>query len=366
MLTERDLRELLDLKPQHPVLSIYLNTDPSQGNADVYKLKLRSMLKEVDLPEDTSIVENYFEHQHNGAGRSVAIFTCAPENFFRAYSIQIPIRSRARVSNRPHVKPLANLLDSYGRYGVALVDKQGARLFFFHLGTLREQEGVIGESVRRTKHGGGSQAAGRRSGDAGQTQFTAEVTDRNMRDSAEFASNFFAENNIRRVLIGGTEDNIALFRSHLPKSWQSLIIGTFSINMTANHDEVMQLAMKIGQQAEQQRETRLVETVITASAKGKGGVIGLDETLSMVHEGRIQNLLVLEGFRSAGYRCKGCGFLTSQEIGNCPFCSSDFSEIPDAVDLAVRRILEQGGDVDFIQENSQLEEQGKIGALLRY
>ena len=35
MLTERDLRELLELKPQHPVLSIYLNTEPSQGNADV-------------------------------------------------------------------------------------------------------------------------------------------------------------------------------------------------------------------------------------------------------------------------------------------------------------------------------------------
>jgi peptide subunit release factor 1 (eRF1) len=366
MLTERDLRELLDLKPQHPVLSIYLNTDPSQGNADVYKLKLRSMLKEVDLPEDISNIEDYFEHQYNGVGRSIAIFSCAPEEFFRAYPIQIPIRSRLRVSNRPHVKPLANLLDSYGRYGVALVDKQGARLFFFHLGTLREQEGVLGESVRRTKHGGGSQAAGRRSGEAGQTQHTAEVTERNMRDSAGFAAGFFAENNIRRVLIGGTDDNIALFRNYLPKSWQSLIVGTFSISMNASHDEVMQRAMKIGQQAERQREARLVETAITAAAKGKGGVIGLDETLGMVHEGRIQNLLVLDGFRSSGYRCQGCGYLTSKELDSCPFCSSNFAKIPDAVDLAVRRVLEEGGDVDMLHENSKLAEHGKIGALLRY
>jgi peptide subunit release factor 1 (eRF1) len=366
MLTERDLRELLDLKPQHPVLSIYLNTEPSQGNADVYKLKLRSMLKEIDLPDDASIIENYFEHQHNGAGRSLAIFSCAPENFFRAYPIQIPIKSRLRVSNRPHVKPLANLLDSYGRYGVALVDKQGARLFFFHLGTLREQEGVLGESVRRTKHGGGSQAAGRRSGDAGQTQHTSEVTERNMRESADFAAGFFSDNNIRRVLIGGTDDNIALFRSYLPKSWQSLIVGTFSISMNASHAEVMQRAMQIGQQAENQRQTRAVETVITAAAKGKGAVIGLDETLSMVHEGRIQNLLVLDGFNSPGYRCNGCGYLTSQELDSCPFCSSNFTKIPDAVDLAVRRVLEDGGDVDMVQENSKLEEKGKIGALLRY
>jgi hypothetical protein len=366
MLTERDLRELLDFKPQHTVLSIYLNTEPSQGNADVYKLKLRSMLKEVDFPEDKSIIENYVEQQHNGVGRSLAIFSCAPENFFRVYPIQIPIRSRLRISNRPHVKPLANLFDSYGKYGVALVDKQGARLFFFHLGTLREQEGVFGESVRRTKHGGGSQAAGRRSGEAGQTQYTAEITERNMRESAEFAAGFFADNNIRRILIGGTDDNIALFQGYLPKSWQSLIVGTFSISMTASQDEVMQRAMEIGQQAEKQREIRAVETVITAAAKGKGGVIGLDDTLGMVHDGRIKNLLVLEDFRAPGYRCRSCEYLTSRKLDSCPFCGSNFTEIPDAVDLAVRRVLEEGGEVDILDENPQLQEQGKIGALLRY
>jgi peptide chain release factor subunit 1 len=366
MLTERDLRELLDLKPKHPVLSIYLNTEPSQGNADVYKLKLRSMLKDVNLPEDKSIVENYIDHQHNGSGRSVAIFSCAHEDFFRAYPIQIPIRSRLRVSNRAHVKPLANLLDSYGGYGVALVDKQGARLFFFHLGALREQEGVMGESVRRTKHGGGSQAAGRRSGEAGKTQYTAEVTERNMRESAEFAASFFAENNIRRVLIGGTDDNIALFKSYLPKKWQSLIVGTFPISMTASHDEVMQRAIKIGQRAEHQRETQVVDMVITAAAKGQGGVIGLEDTLKMVRDGRIQNLILLSGFHSPGYRCQGCGYLTIQKQDRCTFCEGELVEIPDAVDFAVRRVLEDGGDVEMINENLQLEENGNIGALLRY
>ena len=366
MLTERDLQELLNLKPQHPVLSIYLNTDPKQGGADVYKLKLRSMLKGVDLPEDTSAIENFIEREHNGAGRSVAIFSCAPENFLRAYPVQVPIRSRIRVSNRPHVKPLADLLDSYGGYGVALIDKQGARLFSFHMGALSEQEGILGESVRRMKHGGGSQAAGRRSGEAGQTQYTAEVTDRNMRESADFATHFFSENSIRRVLIGGTDDNIAAFRDHLPKKWQSLVVGTFPISMNASHAEVMERAMKIGQAAEKQREAKAVETIITAAAKEQGGVIGLEDTLSRAHEGRIQNLLVSEGFRSPGYRCLGCGYLTAKKQESCPFCSSNFEEIPDAVDLAVRRVLEDGGEVDILHDNPQLEENGKIGALLRY
>jgi peptide subunit release factor 1 (eRF1) len=348
------------------VLSVYLNTDPAQGSADVYKLKLRSMLKEVDLPEDASAVERYFDHEFDWSGRSVAVFSCALEGFFRAYPIAIPVRRRVRVSKRPYVKPLADLFDSYGGYGVVLVDKQGARMFSFHLGTLREQEGILGESVRRIKHGGGSQAAGRRSGDAGQTKYTEGVTDRNMREAAEFAAQFFSENNVRRVLIGGTEDNIAAFRTQLPKAWQSLIVGTFPMSMTASHAEVMERAFEIGKQAEKQREARLVEAMITNAAKGRGGVVNLDDTLGAVHEGRVQTLLIQEGFRAPGYRCQGCEYITAQEISTCPFCNGKFEKIPDAVELAVRRILQNGGEVEVLHDNEQLAKHGNIGALLRY
>ena len=137
MLTEKDLQELLDFQAEHPVLSVYLNTDPSGGNSDGYKRALRSMLKDIDPKEDAYAIDRYMDHEYDWSGHSIAIFSCAPENFLRAYPLAIPIRSRVRISNQPHVKPLADLLDSYGGYGVVLVDKQGARLFSFHLGELR-------------------------------------------------------------------------------------------------------------------------------------------------------------------------------------------------------------------------------------
>ncbi len=366
MLTERDLQELLDYKAKHPVLSIYLNTDPALGNADVYKLKLRSQIKEVDLPDDTSAIERYFDHEYDWSGRSVAVFSCAAEEFFRVYPIAMPVRSRVRVNSRPYVKPLADLLDSYGGYGVVIIDKQGARLFSFHIGTLLEQEGIMGESVRRVKHGGGSQATGRRSGETGQTYYIEGVTDRNMKEAAEFASQFFSENNLRRVLIGGTGDNIALFRSQLPKSWQSLIVGTFPISMTASHTEVMERAMQVGQEAEHRREARSIEAVVTGAAKGRGGVVGLDSTLGAVHEGRVQTLLISEGFRAPGYRCQSCGYVTAQELDTCPFCGSGVEKIPDAVELAVRKVLQDGGEVEVLHDNEILKKHGDIGALLRY
>jgi hypothetical protein len=366
MLTENDLRELLDYHTGATVLSVYLNTEPTSGGAEVHKLHLRSMLKEVELPDDVSRVERFIDHEFDWSGRSVAIFSCMEDDFFRAYTLAAPVRSRVRVSDRPHVKPLADLLDAFGGYGVALVDKQGARLFYFHLGELREQEGVLGTSVRRTKRGGGSQATGRRGGSAGQTNYTEEVADRNLKDAADFAARFFSDNNVRRILLGGTEDNLAPFRSYLPKAWQSLVVGAFPMSMTASHSEVLDRALQVGLEAERRREARLVKTAITGAAKGRGGVMDLEDTLSAVHQGRVLTLLVSDGFRAPGSRCKSCGYVTSKKSPACPFCGGKFEKIPDAVELAVRKVMQSGGEVEVLHDERALRDHGNIGALLRY
>jgi len=366
MLTDRDVQELLNYQAEHPVLSVYLNTDPVEGNADAYKLRLRSMLKDVTLASDVEAILRYFEHKHDWSGRGVAVFSCAPEDFLKACTFAVPIRSRVRISDRPFVKPLADLLDSYGGYGVALVDKQGARLFYFHLGQLQEQEGVVGETVRHTKRGGGSQAVGRRGGVAGQTGHEEEVAERNMREAVEFATHFFGDNNVRRVMIGGTDQNVALFRSQLPKAWQSLVIGTFPMSMLASQNEVFEKAMEIGKEAEYRREMHLVDTVVTNAAKGRGGVVGLEDTLNAIREGRAQTLLIRDGFRTPGYRCKSCGYLSSKPMDVCPFCGGETEQMPDAVELAVREMMQSGGEVEVLVKDQDMKGFDQIGALLRY
>lgn len=366
MLTEKDVKDLISYKADHAVLSIYLNTDPALGNADSHKLHLRSMLKDTDYKEDIEAITRFIEHEHDWSGRSIAIFSCAPEKFFRVYPLAIPVRSRMRISDRPHVKPLANLLDSYGGYGVALVDKQGARLFSFHMGELQEQEGVMGASIRKTKRGGGSQAPGRRGGAAGQTDHADEVAERNIRDMVEFATHFFSENHIRRILIGGTEDNVALFRSRLPKSFQSLVIGSFPMSMTASHPEVLEKAMAVGREVELKLEAHLAETIVTNAAKGKGGVVHLEDTLNAIHEGRVQTLLIRKGFRAPGMRCSSCRYVSSLPMEVCPYCGGKPSEVPDAVELAVRRAMLSGGEVEVLDSDQEIEGFQQIGALLRF
>lgn len=368
MLTDSELQELIAYRAASPVLSVYLDMDPSAGLADYHRLQLRHLLKDFEdrAPADVQAVERFVDHEFDGIGRSLAIFSCANDQYFRAFALAVPLRSRARWVDRPYVKPLADLIDRYGNYGVAVVDKQGARFFHFHLGQLQEKEDTLGEAVRHTKRGGGSQAQGRRGGLAGGARAADEQADRNIREAAQAASAFFGAVRVRRVLIGGTEENVARFSALLPKKWQSLIVGSFPIGSAAGHIQILDKAMEVANEAEVERERRLVESVVTAAAKGREGVIELEDTLAALNAGKVQTLIVSEGYRAPGYRCRGCGYLTARPLSECPFCGNQFSEIEDAVEMAVRKIMEEGGDVEVVHGSPLLEQAGRIGGQLRY
>ena len=368
MFNDNDLRELLDFVAPDPVLSVYLSTDPTEGTADTYRLQLKTMLKEINLPRDVSDVERFFSHEFDGSGRSVAVFSCAAQNFFRAFPLAVPMSNLVRVSDRPAVKPLVDLMDNYGGYGVVLVDKQGARAFYFHLGELREQEGLLGESVKHTKRGGSSSVPGRRGGIAGRTDRMEEVVDRNMKDAVDFSVRFFEENKVRRVLIGGTEDNVSLFRSQLPKAWQSLVMGTFNMAMTASGTEVREKALQIGTEAALEAEHMLIDNLVTSAAKVSGAVGGLVDTYGAVNHDRVRTLVIVENLHHESYVCSECGALYMTKTDEtCPLCGEGKLErTRDGIEMAVNTVMRKGGEVNVVRATPAMAKLGGIGAFLRY
>ncbi|MEN8098731.1 MAG: hypothetical protein ABFQ89_06615, partial [Chloroflexota bacterium] len=192
------------------------------------------------------------------------------------------------------------------------------------------------------------------------------VAAQNLRDAADLTTEFFEQRNIKHLLIAGTEQVVAQFRELLPSFVSDTIVGTFTMEMAASGDKVLERSLQIVQDVDQQREAKLVSSAITAAAKGSNGVIRLDDTLGVVSEGRVQTLLVSDGFAAPGYQCNSCSYMTTQSLSACPFCGGQISEISDAVELAIRRVTEQGGSVEIIEQKEKLDEAGGIAALLRY
>jgi peptide chain release factor subunit 1 len=363
MFTQENLDELLAFEPRDAaVVSLYLNADPAANPPETIKLQVRGLLKEAAQAHADNIerIEQHFELGHDWGKPGVAVFSCADRDFFRAYAVAVPFRNRVRVGPKPYVKPLLHFTKYYGHYGVVVIDRVGARFFEFHLGELQQTAGTMGEDVRKLKHGQGSSATGMRGG-AGNGRSEEEAAHRNMRETAEAATRFFNRYHIRRLFIGGSGANVAEFRDMLPKQLQSCIAGTFAMDMTASEQEVKERSLQLLHELNAEREQRLVEQMLAGAAAGSSAVTGLGPTLRMVSDGRVDS----DGFRMPGYRHAGSGYLSENRDEDL-FGDNEFDSLPDVIDEAVNRTVEQGGHVEVISENPRLEQAGRIGAILRY
>ena len=369
MFKRQDLHELAAYQTETPVLSIYLNVDPTEHKTDEYKLALRQMLKQVKDPavtQDVEAVERFFEHEYDWSGRGVAVFSCAGDGFWRAYSLAVPLVSGVTVARKPYIWPLAALVDAYESYGVTLVDRRGVKFLLFEMGELQATDGYLGDEVRKLKKGRGSSGgAGRRGGAPASSRREEEVAQRNLREAVKATDRFCRKYEPQRLIVAGAEPTVAQFREALPKRLQEKVIGSFNADMNASELEIRNRSLEILQQVEKEREDELVEAVFTAAAKGQGGAIRLADTLGAAHEGRIQTLVVARDYHQSGYQCSNCAYLTDQALEICPFCGSEFKEIPDAAEALVTKVIEDGGQVEVVGDNPKIAEFG-VGALLRY
>jgi hypothetical protein len=369
MFDQEDLRELAAYKTEASVLSVYLNVDPTDRTRDEYMLKLRQILKQAEetaSAQDIDAVEAFFDHEYDWSGRGVVIFSCQEEDFWRAYSLAIPVSSGVTVANRPYISPLAELVDAYGSFAVAVVDRRQLRLFWFDLGELRASDEFVGEDVRKLKRGRGSSGGhGRRGGAPVSSRHEEEVVRRNIRDAVEAMQGFCQRFEPRRLILAGADGTVARFQEALPKHLQDKVIGTFSADLNALEPEIRELSLEIVRQVEEERKEALVDAVFTAAAKGGNGVIRLADTLGAAHEGRVQTLVIDRHYHQPGYQCKNCAYITDHALKKCPFCGEDFMEISDAAEALVTKVIEDGGQVQVVDDNPKAEKFG-VGALLRY
>ena len=98
MLTEKALDELLSYRPASPVLSVYLDVDPSDPGAESHKLRLRQLLREFEDagPADVDVMVRYVEHSFARSARSLAAFSCAADGYLKTFPLAVPLPSRAR------------------------------------------------------------------------------------------------------------------------------------------------------------------------------------------------------------------------------------------------------------------------------
>jgi peptide subunit release factor 1 (eRF1) len=134
-------------------------------------------------------------------------------------------------------------------------------------------------------------------------------------------------------------------------------------------EDILEKARASNENAERREEKSLVETIVEEAGAGGRGALGLEATLGALLEGRIQKMVLLEGFEHAGWECGRCAYLSVRELDRCLLCGGDGHPLANVADVAVERVILGSGGVDFIFEGPAheiLSAKGGVGALLRF
>ena len=124
------LDELVAFEPNgFPFISLYLNMQPDQHGRDNFKSFVRKefnakaksfaaeSLELASFERDTSRIRAYLRDEVRPSANGLAVFACAgADDYFNAVQLDAPIQKhRLHVDERPHLYPLARLIDQHPR-----------------------------------------------------------------------------------------------------------------------------------------------------------------------------------------------------------------------------------------------------------
>lgn len=373
MFSRAELKEITSIstKDGHFV-SLYLNVDPMFNKKGDYIVHFKNMIKEIaeslnpavykTVKGDIEKIESYVLTNKRMFKKGLALLSSVKNSFWKEYHLNVPVKNELIIDKTPHAKPLMDILDNYQRYAILLVDKESARIFVVHLGEIVEFGEVHTPDIPG-KHKKGGWFALSQNHYERHMDFHINL---HLNDVVEKFDSFLSGEYIGRVVIGGSDETVSLIKGKLHKTVLDKVIAIIRMEMFAKSDEVLNRVEPVLASYEKKMEEETVETLIARAMKNENAVLGLDNVLNALQERKVMKLIFIKDYKSTGYGCRLCGFLTAYKIASCIYCKAEMECIDYIIDMAGQKAIQQGALIEVIDKNKKLLNAGGIGAFLRY
>jgi peptide subunit release factor 1 (eRF1) len=355
-----------------PVISLYLDGRADQhGRQNILpwvrkQLTERGRTYETHSPSRASFEEDfvrivrYLENGLRPDAKGTAIFACsAAKDYFEVGQFAAPFeRHRLFVYDRPHLYPLARLIDQYPRYAVLLADTNRARVFVFAAGRPIEKEAIDNVKTRQAKGGGWSQARYQRHRENYHLHHAKEVID--------LLGRIVREEEIERVVLAGDEETvIPLLREQMPKDLSERIIDVLSLGVHTPEHELLEESLSAFRRHDTLTDLQKVERLLNEYRADDLGVGGVVETLAAVSNGQVEEMLITASPVNLEYdETEVKKVLAAYTVEGVVPVEIDQRVVAD--ELVRRAEQMSSARVTFVEDEHLLEPIGGVGAFLRY
>lgn len=367
------LDELAAFEPTgYPFISLYLNLQPDQHGRDnfesfvrkEFKAKAKSLppesLELMSFKRDTARIESYLRDEIRPSANGLAIFASAGANdYFKAVQLNVPLkRHDLHINERPHLYPLARVIDQYPRYIALLADTNSARLFVFGLGNILGREEMQHVKPTHTQAGGWTHMHYQRHMDNFHRQHAKEVV--------EVLDRVVREEAVEHIILAGDEVIIPLLREQLPGRLKEKIIDVLRLDIKTPEHAVLKATMDSLREHNLQTDAEKVRQLFDDYRAGGLAVVTWKDTVEAIERGQVDELLLTASAREIR--------TDVQEIDDAAVNRYSSDTPPDSctaprlmpADLLVTLARQTGARVTFIEDTALLSSVGGVGAMLRY
>ena len=258
------------------------------------------------------------------------LFASSGAGLFEAVPLAAPIEAhRLYIDDRPHLYPLARVLDQYPRYLALVVDTHSARIFVFAANAAVKTEEIQNEKTKHHKKGGWSQARYQRHTENFHLLHAKEVVDA--------VDRIVREEALDKILIAGDEVIVPLLREQLPKHLADCVVDVLKLDIRAAQHEVLAATMEALRQHDAETDRERVEALMDAYRGNGLGTVGAEAVRRAFELGQVDELLITAS-----------------------------TEASEAQQELIRQAQNTSASVRFIEDAALLEGVGGVGAFLRF
>lgn len=370
----------------HLFFSIYINAEPGQNGRDVYPTWLKTQLsdekqdykddEEQLIKFDAAIerINEFVEKEADAGANGMAIFAgLGDDGLFEVVQLDVPFpESKFYSMDRPHIFPLARAVYENPRYAVLWADKNKADIYIFGGETrIRSDveldskvESIENEVTSGTSAGGWSQQRFQRRRENFALQHAKEV----VAELEEVLKKF----DVDHLVIAGDEETILpVLKPELSKPLEEKLIGSVSISQYESADEIQEKSLEVVNFETATLQMKKIEQLNDAAkSSAKMGTLGVEDTLRALANGQVEELIVASDLDSIDYSKKKVKkILKDYEPGDDTAPADAESAIGDAAsitDQLIVRAINTAARVTFVKDHSLLENEGGVGAILRF
>jgi peptide chain release factor subunit 1 len=377
MMPREELRQLAQVESAEGcAVTFYFQPQTPQDKshreeAILIKDLVREALRQVErngnnpgVREDLQRILQIAETLRGNHSRGKAVFACNQQGIWRELDVPPRLgRSQIKVNSRFHLKPLVAAYAGMPRTLIALVDRKKARIMELHHDVL---------TVKPDLEFGPLPKVGKSDGylgyDAGHRERHIEnEVKTHYKQFAESLQALLNQQHYGALLIGCRDEAWSELEPNLHTYIKQRIAGRFLLDpIAATAEEVREYAMRLLSKVRAEEQQDMVREALGQASRNGRGAAGLHHVLIALERQEVQTLLVMRDFKAEAVECTHCRHLDTRMVSDCSVCGQKTREVSDVSELLFDLALRNGADIEFIEADPELEQAGRVGALLRF